>query len=175
MANLDNVIRFTQEVAAEFPEMDAAEQVRIATERAEQYEASGQDTKPSRSPGAGGDGPSIREIIEPEFIDNGYSITIDRHDFQAQHGVSLTYQSLRSALRKYIGDNHRLVIRETEDEFTVTRVVRQASVEEFSTAVNGAIGIERARICGEIDELLGDSFRDRALLKALKIIVNQGK
>lgn len=169
MASLENVIRFTQQIAAEFPHLDATEQARLATERADEFESRHGTSQP------GGSGQSIREIIEPEFIDNGYSITIDREAFEEEHGIQLTYQSLRSALRKYIDDNHRLVIRENYLHFTVTRVVRQSSLEEFTTAVNGAIGVERARICGEIDELFGDSFRDRALVKALKIIVNQGK
>lgn len=171
MATLDNVMRFTAQVSREHPDMPAKEQVALATKMADEFEANGGSGDREEKRG----GPSIREIIEPDFVKGGYAITVDRHDFHDQYGISLTYQNIRSALRKYASNEFRLVIRETEDEFIITRVAQQAGVGNLDSAIKGAVNAERARICGEIDELLGDSFRDRALLKALKIIVRQGE
>ena len=172
MATLDNVMRFTAQVSREHPDMPAKEQVELATRMADEFEASGGGSGERAEKRSG---PSIREIIEPEFVKGGHAITVDRHDFHDQHGIGLTYQSIRSALRKYITSEFRLAIRETEDEFIITRVAQQAGESGLDSAIKGAMNAERARICGEIDELLGDSFRDRALLKALKIIVRQGE
>lgn len=171
MASIDNIIKFTQQVTAEFPDMEPGEQARMGARRAQEFEDSAADSTPASSKGSA----SIRSILEPLFKAGDYSITIDREAFEGEHGITLTYQNLRSAFRAYFTDTHRIVIRENALHFTVTREVKTQAAGAFDEQVSQAVQVERARVCDAMDELFGDSFRDRTLLKALKIIVRNGE
>ena len=172
MADIQTIIRFTQQVAAEFPDMEPGEQARLGAKRAEEFEA--QHDGRTSADGTKIGKKSIRDIIEPAFLDGGFSITIDREQFLQEHGIVLTYQNLRSALRAYFDENHRVVIRVNDIHMTATREAKYDAPTGNEAAVEWALHAERLRICLAIDELFKDSIRDRAFIMALKMIVNGG-
>lgn len=171
-ASIDNVIKFTIQVSAEFPDMPPDEQARLGAQRAEEWEASGAEE--AKQPGARAGKQSIRELIENDFIAGGYDITIDREEFYEQHGIELTYQNLRSAMRAHYDDTYRVVIKENDVHFRLTRQVKAQAQGVFDEQIGQAVKAERARVCQAIERIFNGSPRDNALLEALKIIVNNG-
>lgn len=126
MASLDNVMKFTAQVSRDYPDMPPNEQVALATKLADEHEATGADNKGSKS---------IRSLVEPEFIRNGFKITIDRQKFYREYGVKLTYQNLRSAMRSHYTPTHRVTISENEREFTLTRETKKENADQVEILI----------------------------------------
>ncbi|QEG10377.1 hypothetical protein KMI8_55 [Klebsiella phage KMI8] len=175
MASIDNIIKFTQQVSAEFPNMEPGEQARLGAKRAEEFETQEGERIESPSKGWSMSRQSIRAILEPSFIAGDYDITIDRHAFKQEHGIELTYQNLRSAFRAHFNDAYRVVIRETDLHFSVTREVKEQARSALDEESLRAVQVERARLCAAVDEVFKDPTPEhRALAMALKIVINNG-
>lgn len=117
--------------------------------------------------------------LRERLKESGNDLYIHRNEYRiATRGADLHDSTIRFIMT---GDRVKYrTIRAGLPSGMVRIIVTEAATPEpvaqrMMVAPEGSVEEERARICNAMDELFGDSFRDRALLKALRIIVRNGE
>lgn len=115
--------------------------------------------------------PTIRQILEPAFIEGGFNARYDAIQILDEHDIFLTPQNVKSALRKHIMPGHRLSVKAGERFFDVC-LVEDAKGARKANAPD-IIKAERERMCAVIDAIYKDAPpSDRAIAMALKMLIN---
>ena len=143
-----------EELKAEFLAMGSiSEEVaeNLAREALGEYKApawmeSLEDDRPGRGkPGAGGNKPTIRSLIEQDFLDGGRKCKLDAMMIEDEHDIVLTPQNIKSALRLHIKPGERLsIMRDDEGYFSVAIVTKAAESNRPPTT---AVLEDRDRVC----------------------------
>lgn len=112
--------------------------------------------------------PTIRSLIEQDFIDGGRKCSVDAMAIEDEHGIIITPQNIKSALKFHIKPGERMSItRDDEGYFNVEIANKAPDTRKQPTM---AVIEDRDRVC----RLLSRFMEPGAQREMLMLIVRNG-